>query len=196
MTRVRKLSKLFCMLLILLPACGPSVQRVDLDSPSFLGDTTTGSQDLRTIAQRMARSIVMVHQIANAESPPRIAFLEIKNRTNQIIDKEMFLNSIRTLLIKYSQGKILFLDRDRVGSIVQERELKRKGIVGASDRKILSGADFFLTGDLNSIDKAAGRTRVTYNRYSFRLTDAESSDIIWEDAYEVKKVGTQRLYDQ
>ena len=180
-----------------LAACAaPVSQRVDPDSPSPLGDTTTDSQDLRTIAQRMARSLITVDQIARADSPPRIAFLDVNNRTNQIIDKEIFLNSIRTILIQNSQGKVVFLDRARINQIMAERELKRKGIVGSSDRKVMSGVDFFLTGDLNAIDKVEGPSRLTYTRYSFRLTDAESSDIIWEDVYEVKKLGRRGVFDQ
>ncbi len=174
----------------------PMSQRMDVDSPSPLGDTTTDSQDLRTIAQRMARGIVTVNQVARADAPPRIAFLDVNNRTNQIIDKEIFLNSIRTLLIQHADGKVIFLDRARINQIMAERELKRKGVVGASERKILSGVDFFLTGELNAIDKVEGASRLTYTRYSFRLTDAESSDIIWEDAYEVKKLGRRGVFDQ
>jgi len=180
----------------LVGCAGPMSQRVDVDTPSMLGDTTTDSQDLRSIAQRMARSLITVNQIAKSESPPRIAFLEVKNRTNQIIDKDIFLNSIRTLLIQHSQGKVVFLDRDRADQIIAERELKRKGIVGTTERKILSGVDYFLTGELNAIDKVEGASRLTYTRYSFRLTDAESSDIIWEDAYEVKKLGKRGVFDQ
>ena len=185
------------LLLVVVAGCAaPVSQRVDVDSPSLPGDTTTDSQDLRTIAQRMARSLITMPQIVSAASPPRIAFLDVNNRTNQIIDKEIFLNSIRTLLIQNSQGKVVFLDRARINQIMAERELKRKGVVGASDRKILSGVDFFLTGELNAIDKVEGATRLTYTRYSFRLTDAESSDIIWEDAYEVKKLGRRGIFDQ
>lgn len=175
---------------------GPMSARVDPDATSTMGDTTTDSQDLRTIAQRMARSLITIPQIARAETPPRIAFLDVRNRTNQIIDKEIFLNSIRTLLIQNSQGRVVFLDRTRINEVIAERELKRKQIVGASDRKILSGADFFLTGELNAIDKVEGAARSTYTRYTFRLTDTESSDIIWEDVYEVKKLGRRGVFDQ
>ncbi|HEV8586681.1 MAG TPA: hypothetical protein VGT02_17060 [Methylomirabilota bacterium] len=199
MIRVTSIGRLLvvCAAAAILAGCAaPVSQRVDVDAPSPLGDTTTDSQDLRTIAQRMARSLITVQQISRAETPPRIAFLDVRNRTNQIIDKEIFLNSIRTLLIQHSQGRVVFLDRTRINEIIAERELKRRGVVGASDRKILSGVDFFLTGELNAIDKVEGSARLTYTRYSFRLTDAESSDIIWEDAYEVKKLGKRGVFDQ
>lgn len=193
---VRRMTVPLVVVLVLAGCAAPMSSRVDVDSPSPLGDTTTDSQDLRTIAQRMARSLITVQPIAAAGSPPRIAFLDVNNRTNQIIDKEIFLNSIRTLLIQHSSGKVIFLDRARINQIMAERELKRKGVVGASERKVLSGVDFFLTGELNAIDKVEGPTRLTYTRYSFRLTDAESSDIIWEDAYEVKKLGRRGTFDQ
>ena len=194
--RLGTLGAALAAVVILTGCAAPMSRRVDVDSPSPLGDTTTDSQDLRTIAQRMARSLVTVEQISSAGSPPRVAFLDVNNRTNQIIDKEIFLNSIRTLLIQHSGGKVVFLDRARINQIMAERELKRKGVVGASERKVLSGVDFFLTGELNAIDKVEGPTRMTYTRYSFRLTDAESSDIIWEDAYEVKKIGRRGTFDQ
>ncbi|MBI3825970.1 MAG: hypothetical protein HY294_08240 [Candidatus Rokubacteria bacterium] len=190
------------LLAITLPAvagcAAPMSQRVDVDTPSTLGDTTTDSQDLRTVAQRMARSMIQVQQISAAPQPPRIAFLDVNNRTNQIIDKEIFLNSIRTLLIQNTGGKVVFLDRARIAAIMAERDLKRRQVVGTStpEGKILSGVDYFLTGELNALDKVEGPNRLTYTRYSFRLTDAESSDIIWEDAYEVKKLGRRGVHDQ
>ena len=73
---------------------------------------------------------------------------------------------------------------------------KRRGEFSASRKGHLSGADFFLTGTLDSIDKASGGIRSTYTRYSFRLTEAESGDIYWEDDYEVKKIGKAGLYDR
>jgi len=194
--KVMRAALLMIMIGALAACAAPQSRRLDVDSPSTLSDTTTDSQDLRSIAQRMARGIVTIPQVAQSESPPRIAFMDVNNRTNQIIDKEIFLNSIRTLLIQHSGGKVIFLDRARINQIIAERELKRRGVVGASERKTLSGVDFFLTGELNALDKVEGPARVTYTRYSFRLTDAESADIIWEDAYEVKKIGRRGVFDQ
>ena len=87
----------FASLILSLSACassgsGPvvhtlsgSVQRLTPDA-SFIVDVTTDSQDLRTICQQMARSIINLRQIANATSPPRIGFLEMVNRTTEDID--------------------------------------------------------------------------------------------------------------
>jgi PBP1b-binding outer membrane lipoprotein LpoB len=165
-----------------------TVRRVDPDT-TLITDVTADSQDLRTICQRMARSIINLHQISNAVSPPRIAFLEMVNRTTEDIDSYNLLDSIRTQLIKNSNGRVIFVDRERINSILSEREMKRSGTVGSSGPKVLSGVDFFLTGRAYSDMKALSGVREAYYRFSFRLTDAENGDIIWEDEYEFKKAG-------
>ncbi|HLG20011.1 MAG TPA: hypothetical protein VI895_09400 [Bdellovibrionota bacterium] len=176
--------------------CVASTNRVDVASDEPFSDTETSSKDLVTVAQNMARSLIQLPQISNSTSPPRIAFADVKNETNEIINKNLFIEKMRTLLLKNAGGKMTFLDREISEQITRERESKRRGELGTSGSKTRSGADFFLTGKLSSIDKQAGGKRSTYTRYAFRLTDAESTDIVWEDEYEVKKVGQAGLYDR
>jgi len=175
--------------------CCGHTNRVHVDHAGGVEDTGIDSQDLRTVAQKMARGIINLHPVSQAKSPPRIAFLEVKNNSNDILDTEMFLRKIRTLLLKYGNGRLRFLDRARVQAILQERKAKRAGLITTGESKNLAGADFFLTGVISSIDKAAGDKRSTYTVFSFRLTDAESSEIIWEDEYEMKKVGQRAFWD-
>ncbi|MBN1492600.1 MAG: hypothetical protein JW938_00485 [Candidatus Omnitrophica bacterium] len=167
---------------------GGSVNRIDVDS-ALIADVTTDSQDLRAICQTMARSIINLPQVANAVSPPRVAFLEMVNRTTEDIDSYNLLDSIRTQLVKNANGRVIFVDRERIDSILKEREMKRAGTVGSSGPQVLSGVDFFLTGRAYSEMKAYQGARQAYYRFSFRLTDAETGDIIWEDEYEFKKAG-------
>ena len=180
----------FFVLFMFVYGCGGQSRRIEVDKTFEFEGTGTDSQDLRTVCEKMARSIVTLPQISNAKHPPKIAFLEIRNQTSEIINKELFLDKIRTLLIKYTRGRVLFLDRAIIDSIIEERELKKENIVGSSNPqlKVLLGADYFLTGEMMSIDKRAGDKQATYTRYSFRLTDAESSAVVWEDDYEMKKV--------
>jgi penicillin-binding protein activator len=165
-----------------------TVRRIDPDT-TIITDVTTDSQDLRTICQRMARSLINIRPISNAVSPPRIAFLEMVNRTTEDIDSYNLLDSIRTQLVKNSDGRVIFVDRERINSIMNERQMKRAGTVGSSGPKVLSGVDYFLTGRAYSEMKALSGVRESYYRFSFRLTDAESGDIIWQDEYEFKKAG-------
>lgn len=145
------------------------------------------SQDFRSVAQRLARSLIVLPQIQDALTPPKIALVRVTNNSDEYINGDMFLNKMRTDLIKYSQGKILFLDRSIIETIEKENRDKARGRRTTGVQNTPYGADFFLTGTIESIRNAAGRGKTTYLRYSFRLTDAGSSVIIWEDDYEIKR---------
>lgn len=191
-----RFTKIWVVLLgLTLAGCVAETSRVDVATDEA-GDTETSSKDLVAVAQNMARSLVQLPQISSARTPPRIAFADVKNETNEIINKNLFIEKMRTLLLKNAGGRMVFLDREISEQITREREDKRRGELGSSGSKIRSGADFFLTGKLSSIDKQMKGKRSTYTRYAFRLTDAESTDILWEDEYEVKKVGEAGLYDR
>lgn len=59
------------------------------------------------------------------------------------------------------------------------------------ERKAKSGlgaADFVLTGEVSAFSKASGGDRSDYVIISFQLIEPETNAVIWEDAYETKKV--------
>jgi hypothetical protein len=180
---------LVALLALLLCGCATGkTSRVDLDA-ELVGDAyATSVQDYRTVADRMARSLLQLPFIHKAEHPPTIAFTEVENRSNRYIDTKAFQEKIRTLLMKNCRGKIYFLDRDTLAAILKERKVKFKGQATASAKsqgKIL-GADYFLTGSISSINRVGGTGSTEYMRYSFRLTDADNSLIVWEDEYETR----------
>lgn len=175
-------------LLGLLGGCTGKTKRL---APDDLSDIEIGtgitSQDFRSIAQRMARSLVTLAQIQSATTPPKVAFVSVDNRSNEYIDGDAFLNKMRTHLIKHAGGRMVFLDRAVIAAIEKENRDKSRGKRTSSGEQTPYGADFFLTGAIESIDQVAGAGHTTYLRLSFRLTDAGSSAIVWEDDYEIKK---------
>ena len=75
--------------------CGAHTNRVHVDETGGVEDTGIDSQDLRTVAQKMARSIIQLHPIAQAKSSPRIAFLEVQNNSNDMLDTDWCFALIR-----------------------------------------------------------------------------------------------------
>ncbi len=171
--------------------CTGETKRMDPDQMSEveLGTGLT-SQDFRSISQRMARSLVQLPQIQSATTPPKVAFSQVINNSNDYIDGDAFLRKMRTELIKNAEGRVVFLDRAIIDQIEKENRDKARGKRTASGEQTPMGADFFLTGTIDSIDKVAGAGRTEYLRLSFRLTDAGSSAVVWEDEYEIKKHST------
>lgn len=174
----------------------PQTIRVSPDTEADISDTTTDSRDLRTVCRTMAESITVLPQVKSAATAPRVAFLSVENRTNSYLDTVTFLEKIRTDLIKFATGKIVFLDRKHSEAILREREAKRSKELAGTKLADRLGADYFLTGVISSIDKQVKRVRSTYTRYAFRLVDAESEAIIWEDDFEVKKISGTAVWNE
>ena len=114
------------------------------------------------------------------------------NDTSFPISKDIFLERIRVQLNSKAAGRLSFLDREIMKTLERERDLKRSGQVTASaDPNVVEfrGADYFLTGKLSGLSQRTGAGRSDYILYSFRLTDARTSEIVWEDSAEIKKEG-------
>ena len=116
------------------------------------------------------------------------------NETRFPISKDIFLTRIRTQLNEKALGRVRFLDREMMKTLERERDLKRNGQVTASaDPSVVEfrGADYFLTGKLQGLTTKTSKGTSDYILYSFRLTDARTSEIIWESSAEIKKQGLE-----
>jgi penicillin-binding protein activator len=173
---------------------GVPVTQMRPDEQGFVAGTGVESQDLVMVTDKMARSILSIPQIANAQGTPRIVLDPVRNDTRFPINKDIFLTRIRVQLNSKAMGKALFLARDRMAALEKERALKQSGqVTSSSDPNVVEfkGADFFLTGNLQGLTTKTTAGTSDYILYSFQLIDARTSDIIWEDSAEIKKQGLE-----
>lgn len=191
-----------CAAAVLLTGCAstgirnPSggVTEMRADEKGFVSGTGIESQDVVTVADKMARGILGVPQIMNARGVPRVMLLKVKNDTRFAINDELFLREIRATLNEKAAGKVLFLARDRMAELEKERELKQSGAVtSSSDPNVnqFKGADLMLTGELTSLTTRMSAGTSDYVLYSFQLLDPNTSDIIWEGSHRIKKQGLE-----
>ena len=173
---------------------GVPVTEMGADERGFVAGTGVESQDLVAVTDQMARSILSVPLIARADHPPRVVLEPVINETRFPINKDIFLTRIRTRLNRQATGRVIFLARENMSALERERQLKQDGLVTASaDPNIVEfrGADYFLTGRLQSISTRTSAGLSDYILYSFQLIDARTSEIVWEDAAEIKKQGLE-----
>jgi len=194
---VKKVAAVLAVLAAVMAAgCASKSAYVNPDEPDVLGGTGIDSQDVRTVAQVMSRDLLSAPAIAQATGKPVIALLPTKNETRFRVDTDIITEQLRNDLIQFAGDKITFVERRRMGNIKEERAAKRAGEVTSSGEKMISGANYFLTGTLKSISKASGKMRSDYIYYSFELTDAESTEIVWAKGYDVKKVAERGVVYQ
>lgn len=173
---------------------GVPVTEMNADERGFVPGTGVESQDLVAVTDKMARSILAIPEIAQARTPPRIALDPVINETRFPINKDIFIDRIRIQLNTKAAGKVRFLARDRMKTLEHERDLKQSGQVTASaDPNVVEfrGADYFLTGKLSGMSTRTSAGTSDYVLYSFQLIDARTSEVVWEDASEIKKQGLE-----
>jgi len=173
---------------------GIGVTEMRADEKGFVAGTGVESQDLVAVTDKMARSILDTPQIKSAQHPPVVVLDPVVNETRFPINKDMFLTRIRVQLTSKANNQVQFLARDRMAALEKERDLKRGGqVTSSSDPNVVEfkGADFFLTGKLQSLTTRNSRGTSDYVLYSFQLVDARTSAIVWEDFAEIKKQGLE-----
>jgi PBP1b-binding outer membrane lipoprotein LpoB len=173
---------------------GVPVTEMRPDERGFVAGTGIESQDLVTVTDKMARSIIGIPEIARAQVKPYIVLEPVVNATRFPINKDIFLTRIRTQLNSKAAGRVSFLDREMMHTLERERTLKQSGqVTSSSDPRVVEfrGADYFLTGKLDGMTTRTSAGTSDYVLYSFRLTNARTSEIVWEDTAEVKKQGLE-----
>lgn len=173
---------------------GVPVTEMRADEKGFVQGTGVESQDLVSVTDKMARSILGIPEIARAQNKPRVVLEPVVNNTRFPINKDIFLTRIRTHLNSRAAGRVSFLDREIMKTLERERALKQSGqVTASSDPNVVEfrGADYFLTGKLDGMSTRTSQGTSDYILYSFRLTDARTSEIVWEDSAEIKKQGLE-----
>jgi PBP1b-binding outer membrane lipoprotein LpoB len=173
---------------------GVPVTEMRPDEHGFVVGTGVESQDLVAVTDKMSRGIMTIPQIMNAQGVPRIITDPVINETRFPINKDIFLSRIRAELNTKAKGKVIFLARERMAALENERKLKQSGqVTSSSDPNVVEfkGADFFLTGKLQGMSTRTSAGTSDYVLYTFQVIDARTSDIIWEDSAEMKKQGLE-----
>ena len=199
------LMKMLSILLLLFSGCtvktnvlneaGKKSVYESVDTPSAdIQGIGIESQDIAGMVDKMMRDIVSTGFIVNKKIPPRIIIDSkyFKNQSSSRINKNMITERLLINLNRAAKGRMVFLEREELEMVTDERELKREGHVSRGNLgnlKKIHGADYRLTGKIMSLDKLDNRSGMEsrYHQITFKLVDLESSAVVWSNLYEFKK---------
>lgn len=134
----------------------------------------------------MAQSLLEVRYIAKAQQPPKVRLMEVKNQSYEHIDTRAITEKIRSKLLK--SGSVRFVaDSANLGQVNEARDFletstKKKNV------KAMTDFDYVITGTVRSIKKANANVQDNYYSIMLQLVDPQSSEILWEDEKEIRKV--------
>lgn len=158
------------------------------------------SQDIVGMVDKMLRDILSTGFLVNKAVPPKIIIDSkyFKNQSSSRINKNLITERLLVNLNRSSKGRMIFLDREDIEMVVDERELKREGQVSIGNlgnSLMISGADYRLTGKIMSLDTLNNNNgnETKYHQISFKLIDLETGALVWTNMYEFKKTAASNV---
>lgn len=179
-------------LAVLMGSCNRrSVSRIDpgqtVDLSGRWNDT-----DSRLVAQEMVNDVLgrpWLGRFENANNrQPVVIVGEVRNRSHEHIDAETFVRNmerefINTGTVRVVQGaefrEIMRQER------ADQQEFSTPETIARWKREV--GADYMLTGTINSIVDQHGRDRVVYYQVNLELSDMETNEKVWIGEKQIKK---------
>ena len=171
--------------------CAPSVKRVETN---LIKDVSGGWND--TDAQMVAAE--MIDDCLNAGwynktllklgKEPVVIVGTVTNNTMEHINTNVFVEEIQRALI--NSGKVESVaSKDERGEVRAER-LEQDEFASEETRKAFGkeiGADFMLSGTLNSVVDQAGKKAVVFYQVNMKLINLETNQIVWNGQKQIKK---------
>lgn len=188
-----KKTLLFCIA-VMLPftaACGTSVQRLDSDTVKDLSGRWNDT-DSRLVADEMINDSLTRPWYSNATTAlkrsPVVKVGKVSNQSSEHINTDTFVENLQRSLI--NSGKVDFVASSAEQGQVRGERVEQDTNASEETRKAQgqeTGADFMLTGVINSIADQEGGKKVVYYQTNLKLIDIQSNKIVWNGEKKIKK---------
>lgn len=176
-----------------LAACSTStkVQRVDPGSTTDLSgqwnDTDSRLVSEEMIADMLSRPWIEQHRSTEGNRPAVIVG-DVRNLSHEHINTETFINDIERAVI--NSGRVDFVanraERDPVREERADQDLHaREDTRNAMGREL--GADYMLSGSINTIVDAEGKRQVVFYQVDLELISMADNRKVWIGQKKIKK---------
>jgi len=186
------------VVVLVLAACGGTeVTRLDPSEQVDLTDRWNAT-DSRMVSEAMIEEMLTfpwVDRFLDEHSDrdrPRVIIQSVRNRSHEHIPVETFINDLRRELIR--AGRVDFVsggaEREELREERREQEFHADEATRARMGREL-GADYALTGTINSFVDRLDGTRSTFYQVDLRLVDLETNVEVWNGQKQIQKIMQQ-----
>lgn len=171
--------------------CSPSIKRVETN---LVKDVGGGWND--TDAQMVAAE--MINDCLNAGwynktllklgKEPVVIVGTVSNNSMEHINTDVFVEEIQRALI--NSGKVEFVASKSERGEVRTERLEQDEFASEETRKAFGkeiGADFMLSGTLNSMVDKSGKKALVFYQVNMKLINLETNQIVWNGQKQIKK---------
>ncbi len=186
--------KKYIAVLLVVPfvfACAPSVKRVETN---LVKDVSGGwnDTDAQMVAQEMITDCLQGgwynRFLTRNGKEPTVIVGTVTNNTMEHINTGVFIEAMQQALI--NSAKVDFVaSADERGEVRTER-LEQDEFASEATRKAFGqeiGADYMLSGVLNSVVDQSGSKAVVFYQANLKLIDIETNQIVWNGQKQIKK---------
>lgn len=187
------LTSLLFIGIIIISSCGPSKQvtRIDSDTTIDLSGRWNDT-DSRMVAEKMISdclgNVWLINHIEDTKNRPAVIVGGIRNKSTEHIATQTFISDIEMAFI--NSGRV------RPVSSKSERDELREERADQSENASIEtikrmgrelGADYMMTGEINTIEDREGGKQVIFYQTNLTLTNIESNEKVWIGQKEIKK---------
>lgn len=184
--------------LLVLPflfACATKVQRMD---PTQIKDVSGrwNDTDSQMVAQEMINDCLnagwYAKSVAKLGKEPVVIVGTVTNNSMEHINTGAFVEEIQRALI--NSGKVEFVASSGERGEIRQERLEQDEFASEETRKAFGrevGADFMLSGVLNSIVDSQSSKAAVFYQVNMKLINIETNQIVWNGQKQIKKYVTR-----
>jgi hypothetical protein len=173
-----------------LAACGKSVSRRQaseaIDLSGRWNDVDSQQVSQAMIQDALSFGWIEEYQRGKGRKPVVMAY-GVKNRSTEHINTQTFMKDLERAFLRSARVSVVADSEQRL-TTREERAEQQQGLTGNPARigKEL-GADFVLTGVLNSIVDQEGGEAVVFYQANLELINVETNEKVWIGDHKIKK---------
>ena len=179
---------------VLVNGCGKSVEVARVDSGQEIALTDKwNDEDSRLVAEEMINDMLSFPWISqfNQRFPgkePLVTVQRVRNKSHEHIAVDTFVNDIKRAVIRSGKAGFTATLEERQDT---RAELADQDMNASADTRMEmgeeDGANFALSGPINSIVDQLDGQRVTYYQVDLKLINLQTAREVWNGSKKIKK---------
>ncbi len=187
------MKKLLVSLLIVpfLFACATKVNRINSGEVKDVSGRWNDT-DSQLVAEEMINDCLnsgwYAKSVAKLGKEPTVIVGTVKNESMEHINTATFIEEMQRALI--NSGKVDFVASSNERGEIRQERLEQDEFASEETRKAFGrevGADYMLSGVLNSIVDSQSAKAVVYYQVNLKLINIETNKIVWNGEKKIKK---------
>jgi len=178
-------------LLFFVAACGTSVKRMEVEQVKDISGRWNDT-DSRLVAEEMIKDCLAQPWLGKAKSKlgkePVVIVGTVRNQSHEHINTETFVENLQRYLI--NSGEVDFVASKKERGEIRDERLDQDTNASEETRKGHGqelGADFVLSGVINTIQDSEGGKSVMYYQTNLKLLNVKTNQIAWNGEKKIKK---------